>query len=176
MSISAYIGLGANLGDREAALRSALSALSAEAAVTVSAVSALYETAPVGGPGGQGAYLNAAARLETTRPPHDLLDLLLDVEARHHRTRDVRWGPRTLDLDLLLYGDRIIDDARLVVPHPRMSDRGFVLAPLADIAADVTPPGGDQTVAETLAALSVAEDEVWRISSAWTKLNGEKTA
>ncbi len=163
----AYLGLGANLGDRLEALQGAVAALKASDGVADMAVSALYETAPVGGPEGQDFYLNAAAALTTTRAPLDLLDLLQSVEADFHRVRTVRWGPRTLDLDLLLYGDAVIESARLVVPHPRLHERRFVLAPLADVAADVAHPTLGATIGALLAAADVEEGDIKRISTAW---------
>jgi len=142
----AYIALGANLGDRRAAIESALAALDDHAAIEVTAVSPIIETEPVGPP--QGRYLNAAARLRTTLAPRALLAVMLDIEAAHGRRRgdEVRWGPRRLDLDLLLYGDRIIDEPGLRVPHPRLAERSFVLEPLAAIADDVIHPGLGVTI------------------------------
>lgn len=165
----AYIALGANLGDRLAALRGAVAALDAAEGVRVEAVSGLYETAPVGGPGEQGAFLNAAARIETSLAPLALLDLLLLIERRHNRTREVRWGPRTLDLDLLLYGDASLESERLTVPHPRMHERRFVLAPLADVGADAAHSILGRTAAELLASLPEDDlDDVVRVEETWT--------
>lgn len=160
----AAIGLGANLGDRGAALQGALDALASAEGVRVAAVSSLYETAPIGGPDGQGRYLNAAALLETTLAPHALLDLLQRVEADFHRERVVRWGPRTLDLDILFYGDAVIEDARLTVPHPRAHGRRFVLAPLADVAPDLEHPTLRRSVRALLAAQPVEDDDIRRMS------------
>ena len=132
----AAIGLGSNLGDRLASLRDARAALSRAAAVRVVDASALWETEPVG-PGEQGLYLNAALALETTLSPRALLDLLLEVERTLGRDRGgdaVRWGPRTIDLDLLLWGDEVVEEEGLVVPHPRLHERAFVLRPLAEVA------------------------------------------
>ena len=128
----AYIGLGSNLGDREATLRAALRELDARDLVRVLRASSFHETEPVGGPP-QGAFINAAAELATPLPPEGLLELLHEVEDDFGRQREVRWGPRTLDLDLLLYGDRVIDSPDLEVPHPRMHERQFVLAPLCEL-------------------------------------------
>src|SRR5271156_2521129 len=119
MSSIALIGLGSNLGDRRAALEGAIAALTATSGVFVREVSSLHETEPVGGPSGQGKYLNAAAALETTLDPSALLHVLQEIETRLGRVRSVRHGERTLDLDLLLFDDRIIDTPELVVPHPR---------------------------------------------------------
>ena len=138
----AYIALGSNLGDREATLRSALDTLGRTAGVRIAAVSSFLETEPEGLPG-QGRYLNAAAAVRTSLSPRALLAALLTTEQAHGRRRDptVRWGPRTLDLDLLMHGDAIIDEPGLTVPHPRMHRRSFVLVPLAEIAPRVMHPG-----------------------------------
>ena len=146
----ALIGLGSNLGDREATLDRALVALDAATGVGVRDVSAYHATAPVGGPGGQGAFLNAAARLETNLEPAALHRLLREIEHRAGRTRDVRWGARTLDLDLILFGDRVIDAPELSVPHPRMGVRRFVLAPMAEVAPDAVDPMTGRTIRELL--------------------------
>jgi 2-amino-4-hydroxy-6-hydroxymethyldihydropteridine diphosphokinase len=153
MSQLAWIGLGSNLGDREEHLALAVATLSETHGLAVRAVSRSYETAPVGGPPGQGGFLNAAAALETTLDPEALLDVLQDVEARAGRVRTVRWGERTLDLDLLLYADRVVNTPRLRVPHPLMALRRFVLAPLAEIASGAVDPITQRTVADLLANL-----------------------
>ena len=133
----AFIGLGANLGDREATIRAALAALNEEDGIAVVAVSTLRETEPVG-VGPQPLFLNGAAELETTLSARELLDRLLATEERFGRTRTPgEHGPRTLDLDLLLYGDERIDEPGLTVPHPRLHERAFVLEPLAEIGADL---------------------------------------
>lgn len=125
----AYLGLGSNLGDRRAHLRAAVAALP-----DVVAVSPVYETDPVGGPPGQGPYLNLVAALETNLSPRQLLDVAHSLEDAAGRVRKERDGPRTLDVDVLLVGDLCVDEPDLVVPHPRMWQRRFVLAPLADLA------------------------------------------
>jgi 2-amino-4-hydroxy-6-hydroxymethyldihydropteridine diphosphokinase len=138
----AYIALGANLGDREAAIRAALAELDAAPGVEVAAVSTLIETDPVGYLD-QPRFLNGAAALETTLSPRELLELLLAVEARFGRRREgvPAQGPRTLDLDLLLYGSEQIDEPGLRVPHPRLHERRFVLEPLAELDASLEVPG-----------------------------------
>ena len=129
---TAFVGIGSNLGEREINLGRALELLSAEDGIEVSAVSEIRETEPVG-PVEQGPFLNGAARLETSLAPRELLERLLAVENRLGRVRTERWGPRTIDLDLLLYGNERIDEAGLTVPHPRLHERRFVLEPLADL-------------------------------------------
>jgi 2-amino-4-hydroxy-6-hydroxymethyldihydropteridine diphosphokinase len=137
----AFVGLGANLGDRGATLRAAVDALGGEAGVEVVAVSTLRETEPVG-VGEQPLYLNGAAELETTLTARELLDLLLAVERSFGRIRTPgEHGPRTLDLDLLLYGDEAIDEPELHVPHPRLHERRFVLEPLAELSPGLLVPG-----------------------------------
>jgi 2-amino-4-hydroxy-6-hydroxymethyldihydropteridine diphosphokinase len=133
----AFIGLGANLGDREATIRAALDALSDEDGIDVVAVSTLRETEPVG-VGAQPLFLNGAAEVATTLSARELLDRLLATEERFGRVRiPSEHGPRTLDLDLLLYGDEQIDEPGLTVPHPRLHERAFVLEPLAELDAKV---------------------------------------
>lgn len=148
----AYIGLGSNLGDREATLRGALRELDARGDVKVVRRSDFHETEPVGGPP-QGAFINAAAELATPLQPEELLAVLHEVEDDFGRERTVRWGPRTLDLDLLLYGNRIIDTSDLQVPHPRMHERRFVLEPLCELCPDRRHPRLGKTVRRLLAEL-----------------------
>ena len=138
----AYIGLGSNLGDREATIRAALAQLDAVTGVEVVAVSALVDTEPVGYLD-QPRFLNGVAMLETDRPPRELLELLLTVEARFGRDRASvpAQGPRTLDLDLLLYGEAELDEPGLRIPHPRLHERAFVLEPLAELDPGLKVPG-----------------------------------
>jgi 2-amino-4-hydroxy-6-hydroxymethyldihydropteridine diphosphokinase len=142
----AYVGLGANLGDREATIRAALEALPG-----LVGVSKLRETDPVGVVD-QPPFLNAAAALETELAPRDLLDTLLAVECELGRERRERWGPRTIDLDLLLYGDETIDEPGLTVPHPRLHERRFALEPLLDLDPELAIPGRGR-VTDVLAGL-----------------------
>ena len=138
----AHVGLGSNLGDRLATLDAAVRALDADPDTHVMAVSPVYETEPVGGPE-QGPYLNAVAVLETDRTPEELLDLLLTTEARLGRVRSERWGPRTIDLDLLLYEGPPVSTPRLTVPHPRAAERAFVLVPLCEVDPFARFPDGE---------------------------------
>jgi 2-amino-4-hydroxy-6-hydroxymethyldihydropteridine diphosphokinase len=131
----AYIGVGANLGDREATIRAALAALPG-----VVGVSQLRETDPVGVVD-QPPFLNGAVAVETDFSPRELLDALLAVERELGRERRERWGPRTIDLDLLLYGDETIDEPGLTVPHPRLHERRFALEPLIDLDPELAIPG-----------------------------------
>lgn len=144
--VDAYIGLGSNLRDPEAQLAAATAALGRLPHSTLEAVSRVYRTAPVGLLE-QPDFLNAVARLRTTLSPRALLEALLAIEQWQGRTRDVPNGPRTLDLDLLLYGDAHIDEPGLTVPHPRMTDRAFVMVPLSELAPGLRLVAGD-TVSE----------------------------
>jgi len=157
MGTLALIGLGSNLGDRKAQLDLAVAALAEVPGVAIRAVSRYHETVPVGGPPRQGDYLNAAAVVETTLDPLDLLHILQEIERRAGRIRTVRWGARTLDLDLLLFGDRVIETFELQVPHPWMAVRRFVLEPLAEVAPQAVDPVTGSTVAELLANLDQPE-------------------
>jgi 2-amino-4-hydroxy-6-hydroxymethyldihydropteridine diphosphokinase len=139
----AYVGLGANLGDREATIRRAVELLGAEPGIEVVAVSTLRETEPVGYTD-QPPFLNGAAALDTDLPPRALLDRLLAVEQALGRVRDAgpRFGPRRIDLDLLLYGAEIVDEPGLTVPHPRLAERRFALEPLCELDRGLSLPDG----------------------------------
>ncbi len=145
--MQAFVALGSNLGDRLEHLRAAVNALEALPKTRVLGKSRVFETEPVGGPDGQGAYLNAVVRLETRLKPRELLEALLEIERSRGRVRTTRWGPRTLDLDVLLYGTQVIREDHLTVPHPRLHERAFVLEPLHDLAPDLEIPGLGVTVA-----------------------------
>ena len=141
--VRAFVGLGSNLGERETTLRAALDRLRAEDGIVVVAVSSFRETDPVGVLD-QPRFVNAAAELETSLPPRELLARLLEVERGlgRDRAREERWGPRAIDLDLLLYGDEEIDQPSLTVPHPRLADRAFVLEPLLELDSGLRLPDG----------------------------------
>jgi 2-amino-4-hydroxy-6-hydroxymethyldihydropteridine diphosphokinase len=136
----AYVGLGANIGPREVTLLRAVDLLAEEDDVEVLAVSQLRETDPVGMVD-QPGFLNGAARIDTSLPPRALLELLLRIEQSLGRVREERWGPRTVDLDLLVYGDLIVDEPGLRVPHPRLHERRFALEPLAELDPELVVPG-----------------------------------
>ena len=131
----AFLALGSNLGNRVGYLRQAVASLP-----DLVAISPVYETDPIGGPGQQGAFLNLVAELDTALEPRELLELCWRLETEAERVREVRWGPRTLDVDVLWVDGRTVADADLEVPHPRMWERRFVLVPLADLASDVATP------------------------------------
>ncbi len=139
----AYVGLGSNLGEREATLRQALEALGSIDGIEVVAVSSFRETDPVGMVD-QPRFVNAAAALETTLGPRELLESLLEVERGlgRDRSREKRWGPRTIDLDLLLYGDETVAEPGLEIPHPRLAERAFVLQPLLELDPGLRLPEG----------------------------------
>ena len=137
----AVVGLGGNVGDVAASFRSALAALDARAGVRVARASSLYRTAPVGGVE-QDDFLNAAALVECEVGPEELLGLLLAIELDHGRVRDERWGPRTLDLDLLWFAGAALDRQEATVPHPRLHERRFALAPLVEVAPAATDATG----------------------------------
>jgi 2-amino-4-hydroxy-6-hydroxymethyldihydropteridine diphosphokinase len=132
----AFLALGSNLGDRAAELRRAVAAMT-----DLAATSAVYETDPVGGPDGQGPYLNMVVQLETDSSPRQLLETCRSLEAAAGRVREVHWGPRTLDVDVLWIDGVTVAEDDLQVPHPRLRERPFVLAPLAELAPDIVEPG-----------------------------------
>ena len=138
----AYLGLGSNLGDRRAELQQAVDRLAVSDGVVVLAVSPVYETDPVGGPV-QDDFLNAVVAVETELSPHALLAVCATTEQEAQRVRELRWGPRTLDVDVLLMDGVALDDVDLTIPHPRMFERGFVLAPLYDLAPDLVERSAD---------------------------------
>ncbi|MGQ9533383.1 MAG: 2-amino-4-hydroxy-6-hydroxymethyldihydropteridine diphosphokinase [Desulfotomaculales bacterium] len=157
--VRAYVGLGTNLGDKMANLRAALALLAAAPGVRVLRVAGVYRTAPWGHTD-QDWFLNTVAELETVLPPRALLEVFLGIEARLGRRRGMRWGPRVIDLDLLVYGDLVVYEPDLVVPHPRMHERAFVLVPLAELEPSLRLADG-RTVAGAAEALR-REQEVVR--------------
>jgi 2-amino-4-hydroxy-6-hydroxymethyldihydropteridine diphosphokinase len=173
MGTLAFIGLGSNLGDRKANLDDAIAALRVSPGITVLGVSSYHESRPVGGPSGQGPFLNAAASLETTLDPFALLHRHQEIEAGLGRVRTVRWGERTLDLDLLLFGRNIISNPELTVPHPRLGVRRFVLAPLDEIAPEVRDPLTRSSIRGLLANLD-RRPSCLALQGWWTR--SEKTS
>jgi 2-amino-4-hydroxy-6-hydroxymethyldihydropteridine diphosphokinase len=145
-TIISYIALGSNLSDRLEHLQAGAQLLEVHQGIRITGKSRIFETEPVGGPDNQGAYLNAVVRLESRFTARHLLDVLLETELQRGRVRSERWGPRTLDLDLLIHGLEQIDEPGLIVPHPRLYERAFVLEPLGDLAPDLDVPGLRTTV------------------------------
>lgn len=154
MSI-AYLSLGANLGDRKAMLEAALRGLEASNQVRVVKASSVYETEPIGYVG-QPWFYNLAAEIETDLDPNSLLTLTKQVERELNRTREIHWGPRTIDIDILLYDDLVTNGNRLTLPHPEMVGRRFVLEPLVEIAPDLKLPDG-RRIADLLPSVSAQE-------------------
>jgi 2-amino-4-hydroxy-6-hydroxymethyldihydropteridine diphosphokinase len=148
-----YLGLGANLGNRRAGLDAALAALRSHPRIRVEAVSSFIDTDPVGGPPGQPIYLNGAARLSTDLAPAELLAECKRIERALGRREGPHWGPRPVDLDILLYDDLVVDEPDLIIPHIGLRERRFVLEPLAEIAPDARDPESGRTVRELLARL-----------------------
>jgi len=177
-AVTAYIGLGSNLGDRLGAMRAALRALEAAGDPVVdgeSGIASLYETSPVGGPPGQSTYLNSAVRVITRLAPSDLLQKLLAIETALGRARGWRWDRRVIDLDLLLYGGLAQDTAELTLPHPRLHERRFVLEPLSEIAAEAVHPRLGRTIRELAAELreGASDESVVRVAGPGWRLEQE---
>lgn len=168
MMDQACIALGTNMGDRVNHLKQAVKLLQSEKAIRLEALSAVYETAPVGGPA-QGPYLNACAAINTSLSPVQLLLKLLELENVIGRVREVRWGPRIIDLDLLVYDEIIMKTPLLDLPHPRMCKRDFVLVPLADIAPDLVIPGCNKSVLELLTNRDPGEEISLYLPRGWQK-------
>lgn len=152
----AFLGLGSNLGDRLDALQRAVDLLDADPGIAVEDVSSVYETVPVGGPP-QDDYYNCAIRVRTPLAPRRLLHRCQAVERRLHRVRLERWGPRTIDIDVLLYGQRVVATGDLVVPHPRLRERAFAVLPLLEVAPGWTIPPDDASLGSVVAALAPIE-------------------
>ncbi len=162
--VSALVAMGSNLGDRAGHLLGAVTALARRPEVRLAGLSRVYETEPVGPPG-QGPYLNAVAALETECDPQELLATLLAIERAHGRVRRERWGPRTLDLDLLDFGGRVLERPGLVLPHPRLHERPFVLVPLEEVAPGWRHPVFGRTAQELLEELDSSGVKLWHPSS-----------
>jgi len=143
--VQAYLGLGSNIGDRKQQLLKAIDLIGNIKGIKVTKQSSIYETAPIGYTD-QPNFLNLCLEIETELSPQQLLKHCLDIEQQLHRVREIRWGPRTLDIDILLYSDNIIETDNLSVPHPRMQERAFVLIPLNDIASDKQDPRLNQKI------------------------------
>ncbi|MEO6993135.1 MAG: 2-amino-4-hydroxy-6-hydroxymethyldihydropteridine diphosphokinase [Lacunisphaera sp.] len=170
----AFLGIGSNLGDRRAQLAAAVRALSADPAVCIVHGSSIYETKPVGKTD-QPDFLNMVIQVNTPLLPLALLAVCLDVEARLGRERRERWGPRTVDLDVLIYGTEQLNAERLVLPHPRMHERSFVMAPLAEIAPDVLVNGRTaREIASDLGMAGLNPIESWLNFSRWAKVADER--
>ncbi|MDS3947915.1 2-amino-4-hydroxy-6-hydroxymethyldihydropteridine diphosphokinase [Staphylococcus epidermidis] len=145
--VKAYLGLGSNIGNRELQLNETIKILHAYQGIQVTQVSHIYETEPVGYTN-QPKFLNLCIEIETELNPQSLLKCCLATEQQLHRKREIRWGPRTLDVDILLFGDQIIEQDNLSVPHPRMKERSFVLIPLNDIATNQIEPISNKSIGQ----------------------------
>ena len=153
MAARVYLGIGSNLGKREENIRGALSILDDTDGITVRKISSCYETEPVGPVTGQDDFYNVAAEIETTLSPGQVLAHINLVEQHLGRLRGERWGPRTIDIDILLWEDMVVDEDELTIPHPEMVRRAFVLTPLAEIAPEVIHPTAQRSIAELASQL-----------------------
>ncbi len=156
MSVNCYIGFGSNIEPRIKSINHAVKRLSSHDQIDVVKMSTMIETPAVGGPTRQNDYFNGAAQIQTTLSPHELLLVLLQIENDMGRVRLEKWGPRIIDLDLLLYGDEIVDLPELKIPHPLMHERSFVLSPMAEIAPHVIHPVLSLTMQTLLEQMEVA--------------------
>lgn len=163
---SAYLGLGSNLGNRMAFLRSGRDSLVDRSDIALIRAAGVYETEAVGGPPENPLFLNTVLQIETSLEPQQLLAACLAIEDEFGRTRPARWAPRTLDIDILFYADRVICEEDLIIPHPRLQERSFVLAPLREIAPDLRHPLLDQTISE-LATASAGIEELVPMRTSW---------
>lgn len=163
--IRAFIAFGSNLGDRHAHLLAARADLCTTAGLSCLSVSSLYESQPCGGPSGQGLYLNAVIEIATVLAPFALLQLLQMIENKHGRVRRERWSERTLDLDLLFYGDLILQTETLTLPHPRLHERAFVLLPCAEIAPALLHPVYGQTMLQLSEMIDLSG--TWQSQQRW---------
>lgn len=161
-----YLGVGSNLGDRKANLMAARQGLAALPQTSLLRNARIYETRPVGGPTGQSPFLNSVSLVDTTLAPFDLLTEIQRLERGIGRRRElekVRWGPRIIDIDILLWDDMVIDHGELVVPHPRLATRAFALLPLADLDPDLLHPTLERTVAELLERIDLKNEGIRRV-------------
>lgn len=163
---TAYLGLGSNLGNRLAFLRGGRDTLLNQSGVELVKSSGVYETDAVGGPPDNPLFLNTVLQIQTSLDPHQLLTACLAVEDEFGRSRPVRWAPRTLDIDILFYADQVICEEHLTLPHPRLQERAFVLAPLMEIAPDFRHPLLDKTITE-LAASCAGIAELVPLRTTW---------
>ena len=163
---TAYLGLGSNLGNRLAFLRGGRDTLIKQAGIELTQASGVYETEAIGGPPDNPLFLNTVLQVQTSLEPHQLLEACLETENEFGRSRPMRWAPRTLDIDILFYDDQVLCEDHLTVPHPRLQERAFVLAPLLEIAPDLKHPLLDQTIAE-LAADSAGVAELVPLRTSW---------
>lgn len=155
--VTAYLGLGSNMGDRWAQLNQAIALIGQTEGITVRKISSVFETAPVGLLE-QPHFYNLVVEIETSLSPIALLRTALAIEKRLHRVRVVRWGPRTIDIDLLLYDDRVIQLDELEIPHPRMHERAFVLIPLKELAGNIRIPGRNLSIEQCIAQLPADQE------------------
>ncbi len=163
---TAYLGLGSNLGNRLAFLRGGRDMLIKQAGIELIQTSGVYETEAIGGPPDNPLFLNAVLQIQTSFDPHRLLEACLEVENEFGRSRPMRWAPRTLDIDILFFNDQVLYEDHLTVPHPRLQERAFVLAPLLEIAPGLKHPQLDQTIAD-LAAVCANIAELVPLRTTW---------
>lgn len=154
--VKAYLGLGSNIGDRAHQLQQAIRIIDQYQYIDVTSISPIYETEPVGYTD-QPQFLNLCIEIETTLNPQELLKRCLETEEALHRVRKIRWGPRTLDVDILLYGNEIIEEDNLIIPHPKMTERAFVLIPLNDIASKHIEPRSQKLIENLVIADSTVK-------------------
>ncbi len=163
---TAYLGLGSNLGNRMAFLRSGRDTLVDQPGIVLIRAAGVYETEAVGGPPENPLFLNTVLQIDTSLEPQQLLATCMAVEEEFGRSRPVRWSPRTLDIDILFYADQVICEENLTTPHPRLQERAFVLAPLREIAPDLRHPLLEQTIT-ALAAECAGVEELVPMRTSW---------